>query len=277
MLSAAVIVFREVLEAALIISIVMAATRNVMNRGMWITSGIATGLLGACVVALFTDAIAFSLDGVGQEAFNAGILLTAVLMLGWHNVWMAQHGKQLASRMSNLGRTVSSGDAPLYALAAAISLAVLREGAEVVLFLHGIAASGESPHNLLLGSSAGVMAGILAGYLLYSGLVRVPVKQFFSVTSWMILLLSCGLAASAANYLEQGGWLPAMGYAIWDTSSWISEQSLTGQLLHTLVGYQASPSGIQITFYVVTLIVTLTLMKTVSSLNSKSEQAAVAN
>lgn len=277
MLSAAIIVFREVLEAALIISIVMAATRTVMNRGIWIAGGIAAGLLGACVVALFTDVIAYSLDGVGQEAFNAAILLTAVLMLGWHNVWMAQHGKQLASRMSRIGHTVREGDAPLYVLAIAISLAVLREGSEVVLFLHGIAASGESARGLVFGSAIGVMTGVLAGHLLYSGLIRVPVKQFFSMTSWMILLLSCGLSASAANYLEQAGWLPALGYAIWDTSSWISQQSLTGQLLHTLIGYQASPSGIQIVFYAGTLITTLALMKTVEILYSKTQQAALAD
>lgn len=275
MLSAGIIVFREVLEAALIISIVMAATRSVINRGIWIVGGIAAGVLGACLVALFTDVIAYSLDGVGQEAFNAGILLTAVLMLGWHNVWMAQHGKQLASRMSRIGHTVRDGDAPLYVLATAISLAVLREGSEIVLFLHGIAAGGESSRNVLLGSVAGLMTGAFAGYLLYSGLIRVPVKQFFGVTSWMILLLSCGLAATAANYLEQAGWLPALGYAIWDTSALISEQGLLGQLLHTLVGYQASPSGIQIVFYVVTLITTLVLMKTVAILHDKPQHAAV--
>ena len=275
MLSSAVIVFREVLEAALIVSIILACTRGVLRRGWWVSGGIAAGLLGAVVVAVFAEVIAGSLEGVGQEAFNAGVLLAAVLMLAWHNIWMSQHGKELAARMSSIGNSVREGQEPMYALALAIALAVLREGAEVVLFLNGIAAGGAGVAGMAGGSAIGIALGVIAGYLLYTGLVRIPVKQFFSVTGWMILLLASGLAASAAGYLEQAGWVPAIKYVVWDTSSILSEQSLLGQLLHTLVGYQARPSGIQLVFYIATLISIFGMMKWVARKQPPSSPAAI--
>ncbi|MDX1805033.1 MAG: FTR1 family protein [Alcanivorax sp.] len=264
MLSSAIIVFREVLEAALIVSIVMACTRGVNRRGWWVAAGVGVGLLGALLVAVSAELISAAFQGVGQEAFNAFVLLAAVLMLAWHNIWMASHGREIATRLSSMGKEVLAGQEPMYALALAICLAVLREGSEVVLFLSGIAAGGSSSLSMLSGSLLGVVAGALAGYFLYSGLVRIPVKQFFTVTTWMILLLASGLAASAAGFLEQAGWLPALQYSVWDTSGFLSEHSLLGQVLHTLVGYQARPSGIQLVFYVATFVVTLVLMQWVT-------------
>lgn len=100
------------------------------------------GLLGACVVAGLADRLAEVAAGMGQELFNAIVLFTAVALLGWHNVWMQRHGRELAQQMTRVGRAVLSGERPLYALAVVVGLAVLREGAEVVLFLYGIASAG---------------------------------------------------------------------------------------------------------------------------------------
>jgi high-affinity iron transporter len=89
MLGAAIIVFREVIEAGLIIGIVMAATRGVAGRGRWVNIGIILGVLGAAVVAMFANRISEAFQGAGQELFNAGVLSAAVIMLmwpmpGWH-------------------------------------------------------------------------------------------------------------------------------------------------------------------------------------------------
>ncbi|HKI82084.1 MAG TPA: FTR1 family protein, partial [Pseudodesulfovibrio sp.] len=94
MLPTAIIVFREVLEASLIISIVLAATKGVDKRGLWVGIGVALGILGAGVTAAFADTIANAVAGVGQELFNAAILFAAVFMLGWHNIWMQRHGRE---------------------------------------------------------------------------------------------------------------------------------------------------------------------------------------
>ena len=125
MLPTAIIVFREVLEAALIVGIVMAASRGALGRGLWVSGGIAAGVLGACLVALFAATIAAAAQGMGQELFDAGILFAAVCMLGWHNVWMSSHGRELAANAVKLGNEVRSGVRPLWALAFVVALAVL--------------------------------------------------------------------------------------------------------------------------------------------------------
>src|SRR4249920_427926 len=159
MLGALLIVFREVLEAGLIVGIVMAATRGVPGRGRWVTIGIAAGVLGAGVVAMFAGVISDAFQGSGQEMFNASVLGIAVLMLMWHNAWMASHGQEMANSMAAVGKAVSSGQRPLAALAVVVGLATLREGSEVVLFLYGIVAAGASASSLLTGGALGLAAG----------------------------------------------------------------------------------------------------------------------
>src|SRR3954452_5739888 len=132
MIAALIIVFREVIEAGLIIGIVLADTRSVQHSRFWITGGISAGILGSLIVAAFTGAIASAFDGYGQELFNAAVLGTAVLMLSWHNIWMARHGRKLATEMREAGEDVSAGRKSLAALAIVVGAAVLREGAEVV-------------------------------------------------------------------------------------------------------------------------------------------------
>ena len=249
------ITLREVLEASLIIGIVLAAARSVAGRGRWIGLGIGSGLLGAILVAASADGIASALEGRGQELFNAGVLFIAVVMLGWHNIWMKQHGRELAAHIDGISRAVADGSRPLYALAAVVGVAILREGSEVVLFLHGIvAAQGTSTWALLLGGLGGVAIGGLIGTSMYQGLLRLPTRHLFTITSWLILLLAAGMAAQAARWLVQAGIAPSLGSSIWNTTSILSEQSLLGQVLQILVGYMARPDGIQVLAYLMTLL-----------------------
>src|ERR1700757_2298506 len=132
----AVLVFREVLEAALVVSVVFAATRGVPGRGRWIGAGILAGVLGSVAIALSAGVIADAASGMGQELFNASVLIAAVVMIAWHAIWMATHGREMAKQMKALGAEVSVGRRPLMALLIVVALAVLREGSEVVLFLY---------------------------------------------------------------------------------------------------------------------------------------------
>ncbi|MBP1152191.1 MULTISPECIES: FTR1 family iron permease [Methylocaldum] len=262
MLATAIIVFREVIEAALVISIVMAASRGVAARSWWIWSGVGGGLIGACVVAGFADTLAEAASGVGQDLFNAAVLFTAVAMLGWHNIWMQRHGRELAQAMSQVGKAVLSGDRPLYALAVVVGLAVLREGSEVVLFLYGIAsADGSHTGSMLTGGVVGISLGTAVGLAMYYGLLRIPTRYLFKVTSWLILFLAAGLASQGAAYLVQADLLPPLGHEVWNTSNWLSEDSLIGQVLHTLLGYVSRPDGVQILFYLATLATIASLMR----------------
>ena len=261
MLGALVIVFREVLEAGLIVGIVLAATQGVAGRGRWIWLGIGAGVVGASVVAAFAGAISEAFQGSGQELFNAAVLGIAVVMLMWHNAWMARHGREIAAELRQIGTDVSEGAKPLTALAVVIGLAVLREGSEVVLFLYGIMASGTSGMSLLTGGILGIAAGAAFTGLTYFGLLAIPNRYIFAVTSWLIALLAAGMAAQSVQFLNNGGILVVLDRTVWDTSWLLSEGSLFGHLLHTLIGYTERPTELQIVAYIGTLAAMALLMR----------------
>ena len=261
MLGSLVIVFREVIEAGLIVGIVIAATRGVADRGRWITIGIGGGVLGAAIVAMFAGVISDAFQGAGQELFNASILGVAVVMLMWHNAWMARHGREIADEMRRIGNAVSEGAKPLTALAIVVGLAVLREGSEVVLFLYGIMASGTSGSALLVGGLLGIAGGAAFTALTYFGLLAIPNRHIFSVTSWLIALLAAGMAAQAVQFLNNAGLVVALDRPLWDTSWLLSEKSIFGRLLHTLIGYIDQPTGMQLVVYVATLLAMFLLMR----------------
>lgn len=249
----ALLVFREVLEAALIVSIVCAATRGVPRRGIFVAAGIGLGVVGALLVAVGAGFIANLAGGAGQDVFNAAVLLAAVLMIGWHVVWMSAHGREMALEMQAVGGAVKAGSRSLAVLLTVVSLAVLREGSEVVLFLYGMAAGGIGAVGLVGGIALGVGGGALVGFALYFGLLRIPLQHFFSVTNAMLILLAAGLASAAAGFLVQSDLLPAWGTQVWDTSHILSDDSVLGRTLGILIGYKAAPAGIQIAFYLATV------------------------
>ena len=274
MLGAAILVFREVLEAALVIGIVLAASRGIAGSRGWTATGVVAGTAGALLVAAGAGSIAAAFEGVGQEILNAGILLLAVVLLAWHCVWMQRHGAQIAREMRDVGRDVSEGTRPLRVLALVVSLAVLREGSEIVLFLYGILAGGTQPGPLLTGSTLGLVAGAAAGALLYGGLLRIPTRHLFSVTGWLIVLLAAGMAGHAAAYLVQAGVLPALLEPVWDSSNVLPEHGPLGQLLGVLVGYDDRPSAMQLLWVAATLLGIVTLMRIVNRPGERMPRAA---
>ncbi len=261
MLGALIIVFREVLEAGLIVGIVMAATRGVVGRGRWITIGIVGGVLGASIVALFAGAISQAFEGSGTELLNASVLGIAVVMLMWHNAWMARHGREMAAEMRSIGTAVSEGAKPLTALAIVVGVAVLREGSEVVLFLYGIVATGTTASALLIGGLLGILGGAAFTGLTYAGLLAIPTRHIFSVTTWLIALLAAGMAAQSVQFLNNAGYAEVLGRTVWDTSWLLSEKSIFGKLLHTLIGYTEQPTQLQLIVYIATLLAMYVLMR----------------
>ena len=277
MLAALLIVFREVFEAGLIVGIVMAVTTGVARRGFWVAGGVAAGVLGACFVALFTGGLSELFGGSGQEVFNAGILGFAVLMLTWHNVWMSRHGRELAAEMREAGEAVVAGSKSLTALAIVVAIAVLREGSEVVLFLYGVAASqGGANLAMVAGGFVGLILGSLVCLATYLGLVTVPTRYLFGVTSALIALLAAGMAAQAIAFLEQADILTALDQTVWDTSWILSDSSYLGRALHTLIGYVDQPTAMQLIVYIATLVIIVVLMKLFSSPASRRPHIAAA-
>ena len=255
MFAVGLIVLRETLEAALIVSIVLAASIGIPGRGRWIGGGVAGGAVVSLIVALSTAGIAETFSGSGQELLNAAILGLAVCMLAWHNIWMASHGRALSQQAKVLGHAVATGARPLLALAMITGAAVSREGAETVLFLFGVAASSsEGMESLVIGGLLGLAGGAGLGAALYFGLLRIPLQRLFTVMSILVLFLAAGLAAQSVSFLVQADLLPSLGDNWWDTSFLLSEDSIPGKILHTLLGYVAKPSGIQLVAWLGTIV-----------------------
>ena len=276
MLGALIIVFREVFEAGLILGIVLAATNGVPKAGRWIGMGLGAGLAGAALLASFVDVIANAMQGVGQEVFNACILASAVLMLAWHNIWMARHGREMSAELKGVGQAVKTGNRSLLALALVVGVAVLREGSEVVLFLYGVLIQGgEGVGSLALGGLLGTLLGGCVSALMYFGLTRIPTRKLFSVTTTMITLLAAGMAAQSVFFLEQSGLVDFLGKKAWDTFAILSDKSIMGRALHTLIGYSDAPTMLQVLVYAATLIglFTFTKMMTPTAPKFKPVQA----
>ena len=266
MLAALIIVFREVFEAGLIVGIVLAVTRLVPRRNRWIGGGVLAGVAAACLVAAFAGVLSQLFEGMGQELFNAAILAIAVIMLTWHNVWMARHGKEIAGEMRAIGQAVAEGSKSLLALAVVVAVAVLREGSEVALFLYGVAASdGGSAASLTIGGLMGLALGVAVCLLTYFGLMHIPPRALFATTTVLITLLAAGMAAQAVAFLQRANWLTPLDTVMWDSGWLLSESSVVGRALHTLVGYTDQPTGMQIVIYLAVILVTVMLMRLVGS------------
>ncbi len=249
-----IIVFREAMEAGLIVGIVLAATEGVVGRARWVAGGIAAGAGGAALVAVFAAVLSNAFEGAGQEVFTAAILGFAVAMLSWHILWMSRHAATVTAELRQVGREVRLGQRSLAALAAVVAVAVMREGSEVVLFLYGIvAATHTAPLALGIGGGAGLAAACALSWLLYRGLIIIPLRHLFSVTNVLIALLAAGMAGQAAAILHSADMLPGWGEQIWNTSFILADDSFLGRSLHALIGYSARPSGIQLAAWLATL------------------------
>lgn len=251
MFATALIVFRESLEAALFIGIVASATRGLSGRSRWLGAGVGAGVLGAVVLALLASHLSEWLDGVGQDVVNIGVLSVALLMLLWHCIWVSTHTREMVGDARKLGFSVQQGRRRPWALLVAVALAVLREGAETVLFVSGslTGASATQPGAVVLAGGLGLLTGVLAGWLIYAGLARVPARHVFTVTNGLIALLAAALASQLARALAQAGFLEAGNQALWDSNWLLRPDSALGTLLHALVGYDARPSAAQLASY----------------------------
>jgi high-affinity iron transporter len=276
MLAALIIVFREVFEAGLIVGIVLAVTGSIPHRNSWIGGGVLAGVVAASVVAAFAGALSQLFAGMGQELFNAAILTVAVTMLTWHNVWMAHHGREMAGDMRAVGQAVADGTKSLLALAVVVGVAVMREGSEVALFLYGVGASdGDSAISLLLGGLIGLALGGAVCLLTYFGLMRIPQRALFATTTVLITLLAAGMAAQAVAFLERANWLTALDTVVWDSAWLLSQTSLAGRTMHTLIGYTDQPTQMQLLVYVAVIAVTIVLMRFIGTHTAAHRVSAI--
>ena len=280
MIGIATIVFREILEIALVLGIVLAATRGLPKRGSYVSLGLGLGVLGSVVVFLFTDKISDSIDGMGQEVFNACVMFVAVGFLSWTVIWMKRHGRELAQHLNAVGADVRAGRKSLFVIVGVVALATLREGAEIVLFSYGQMINNVPVSSIVLGGLIGLAGGITVGLMLYFGVLKTVKRHLFTVTSWMLIVLTAGMAAQGANFLIQADILPMLYPQMWDTSAFLDGGSFAGKTMSVLFGYTPRPSGMELAFYVGVLLIVGGTYKLIGSVKppkrTEEQTAAVA-
>ena len=189
---------------------------------------------------------------------------------------MSSHGRELVQQMQAVGHAVKTGSSSVTILLAVVALAVLREGSEIVLFLYGIAASTNAgPASLAVGGALGLVAGIAVSYMLYRGIVAIPMRHFFAVTNGLIALLAAGMAGQVAVRLTRLHLVPSLGDRLWDTSWLVSDQGLLGSALRALFGYSSKPSGIQLCAYLATLAVLIVSSRLIEGRKGRASSGTI--
>ena len=250
MFATGLIVFRETLEAALFIGIIAASTRGLLHRERWLALGVAAGGLGSLVLASVIGEVSSWADGVGQEIVHVAILGTALAMLAWHCIWVSPNAHHMAQDARRLGALATQGERALWAVAVAVAMAVLREGAETVLFVAGLMSAPDmAGADMAAGAALGLALGCLAGWLIYAGLGRIRPRYLFGVTHLLIVLLAGNLASQMAKIANQADWVSALADPAWDLSAYLPDGSATAMVLHGLIGFDANPSQMQLIAY----------------------------
>jgi high-affinity iron transporter len=258
MFSALLITFREGLEAALIVGIILAylvkIRRTDLSRYAWLGVGSAVIVSLAAGVAIY--ATAGELTGRAEEVFEGSAMLLAAGVLTWMVFWMHRQTTSVrASLQSQIDAKVAGGS--WLGLATLCFVAVVREGIETVLFLFAASRTAESPLLAPVGGLLGLAIASGIGYALYRGTARLNLKAFFNVTSAVLIVFAAGLLGHAVHEFNEVGIVPAVIEHVWDTGSILSDSSGPGRFMASILGYNANPSLTEIIAYVAYLVVAL--------------------
>lgn len=235
-LNAVIIVLREVIEASLIISLFLAYSRISNHASAWLLKALLLGVISAIIYALNIGVVSQWFDGVGQEIMNAGIQMMIYLVLLMFLITAMRPESQLNNNLLTAIMVIG------------VVFATIREGSEIIIYIYGFLTVPELLQSVLLGSAIGAGIGISIVICIYYLLVNMPINISIRVGYVLAVLLAGSMISQTIQQLIQADWIISQ-YPIWDTSTWISERSITGQLLYAVIGYEATPSVIQITAY----------------------------
>ena len=256
MVSGFIITFRETLEAALIVGIVLSYLARLhqteYNRTVYfaVVSGIVASIFGAWVF----NHIAGGFSGRSEEIFEGFVMLIGAVLLTTMILWMMKQ-KHVARELEEKV-AAEVGSAHRFGLFFLVFIAILREGIETVIFLS--ASSFASGNNSLIGAVLGIMAAVLLSYAMFVGAMKINLKRFFNVTSILLILFAAGLVAHGIHELQEAGVVPILVEHLWDINPAVNpdgsyplmhEKGVLGGLLAGLFGYNGNPSLLEVLSY----------------------------
>lgn len=245
LLSSVVIILREVLEGALLLSVLLALSWHQGYRLRWSLISLLAGVVGAVFYAAEFESIATWFDYVGQEVVNAALHLLIVLFISMFSLFYTVYKDRYAQ-------------AKIIFMAVAVALTIVREGSEILLYLSGFIGKDEVMSSVILGGIIGAGIGMSVGALLYYSLIEFVPAYTRKLAYTLLALFSAAMLSDTVTMLTQADWLPAQHH-LWNTSSWLAEDSLLGQLLYAVLGYEATPTALQLGAYICGLLLVLVL------------------
>jgi high-affinity iron transporter len=242
MLSSYLLSFREGLEAALVIGIVFSVLAKMEQKqpGRMVWLGVGCGILVSLAAALTLNLIGMEFEGKGEQLFEGITMLFAAGIITWMVFWMRKQSSLMKYRIElNVKRSIEhKGNGALFLLA---FLAVVREGIELTLFLLAIRLES-NPLQQVLGALLGLLSAVLIGIVVFSSTRRLSLALFFQATNVLLAFFAAGLVGLGIHEFNELGWVPAISDQVWNLKSVLSDQSVLGQLLHAMVGYNSTPS-----------------------------------
>jgi high-affinity iron transporter len=255
---------REGLEAALIIGIVLGAVSKIRRKDL--APAVWFGTLSAVIVSILTAIIltsfGMSLEEKAEQIFEGVTMLLAAGILTWMIFWMGKQARFLKTELEDgVNKAASSGKRAVFWLA---FMAVVREGVELAIFITAAFFAGGQEQvttNLiqtLAGTILGLGTAVLLGYTIFASTLRLDLHRFFQVTGVLLILFAAGLVAHGIHEFNEVGWIPGVVEHVWDVNMILDENSVAGQLLKTLFGYNGNPSLTEmITYFVYIAVVTV--------------------
>ncbi len=274
MIASFVITFRETLEAALIVGIILSYLvrikkikyNNVVYFGVF--SGIFASLLGA----LLFISIKGDFTGRLEQIFEATMMLVGAFLLTTMIFWMMKQkhiAKELEKRVAE-----EISETHRFGLFFLVFISIFREGIETVIFLG--ASSILSSNNTLFGAILGILAAIFLGYLIFVGTKKINLKIFFNITSILLILFSAGLVSHAIHELQEVNVFPVLDEHIWDINPKVlidgsypllHENGYIGGTLKGLFGYDGDPSFLEVVGYLIYIILVLALLRNINRIH----------
>ena len=245
MLNALIIVWRESLEAMLVIGVLLSwivrqPEPDRLRQGLWL--GALAGLALAMTLAFATFAVQSQVAGAALEIFQLVMVLFASALIVQMVLWMHRRGRTMKRSLEErAGR--SAGPFGIGTIAA---LAVAREGAETVVFLYGLGleAGGGQLARLFAAALAGFVLAAATSWLVARGARFLNYRTLFRVSEILLLLIANALLANGIDRMIALDWLPPLLDPVWDLSSLLDDASGIGRLLADFVGYRARPAGV---------------------------------